>query len=90
MNDLSPYQPFKEIPLEDTKELIHPAATKSCEIDPIPTALLKEHINIVAPTIRDVINLSLTSGTMPLQMKEALLYPLLKKADLDLLQFKNY
>ena len=81
---------FKEISLEDTKRLIDTAATKSCEIDPIPTALLKEHIDIVAPTIRDIINLSLTSGTMPLQMKEALLHPLLKKLDLDLLQFKNY
>ena len=81
---------FKEISLEDSKRLIHTAATKSCEIDPIPTALLKEHINIVAPTIRDIINLSLTLGTMPLQMKEALLHPLLRKLDLDLLQFKNY
>ena len=81
---------FKEISLEDTKRLICTAATKSCEIDPIPTTLLKEHIDIVAPTIRDIINLSLTLGTMPLQMKEALLCPLLKKQDLDLLQYKNY
>ena len=81
---------FKEISLEDTTRLICTAATKSCEIDPIPTALLKEHIDIVAPTIRDIINLSLTSGTMPLQMKETLLHPLLKNLDLDLLQFKNY
>ena len=81
---------YKEISLEDTKRLICTAATKSCEIDPIPTALLKKHIDIVAPTVRDIINLSLISGTMPLQMKEALLHPLLKKLDLDLLQFKNY
>ena len=46
---------FKEISLEDTKRLICTAATKSCEINPIPTALLKEHIDIVAPTIRDII-----------------------------------
>ena len=81
---------YKKNSLEDTKRLIHTAATKSCEIDPIPTVLLKEHINIVAPTIRDIINLSLMSGTMPLQMKEALVRPLLKKPNLDLLQFKNY
>ena len=81
---------FKKISLEDTKRLICTAATKSCEINPIPTALLKEHINIVVPTIRDIINLLLTLGTMPLQIKEALLHPLLKKLDLDLLQFKNY
>ena len=81
---------YKEISLEDTKRLIHTAATKSCEIDPIPTVLLKEHINIVAPTIRDIINLSLMLGTMSLQMKEALLCPLLKEPNLDLLQFKNY
>ena len=60
---------FKEISSEDTKRLICTAVTKSCEIDPIPTALLKEHINIVAPTIRDIINLLLTSGTMPYKWK---------------------
>ena len=38
----------------------------------------------------EIINLLLTTRIMPNQMKEALIHPLLKKPDLDLLQFKNY
>ena len=81
---------FYEIDLDETKRLIQTSATKSCEKDPMPTSLLKECIDIVAPTIMEIINLLLTTQIMPNQMKEALICPLLKKLDLDLLQFKNY
>ena len=37
-----------------------------------------------------IINLSLLTGNMPQNMKEALLRPLLKKPNLDLQQFKNF
>ena len=70
---------FHEIDLDETKRLIRTSATKSCEIDPMPTSLLKGCIDIVAPTIMEIINLSLTTQIMPNQMKEALIRPLLKK-----------
>ena len=81
---------FHEIDLDETKRLIQTCATKSCEIDPMPTSLLKGCIDIVAPTIMEIINLLLTTQIMPNQMKEALIHPLLKKVNLDSLQFKNY
>ena len=81
---------FHEIDLDETKRLIQTSVTKLCEIDPMPTSLLKECIDIVAPTIMEIINLLLTTQIMPNQMKEALIRPLLKKPDLALLQFKNY
>ena len=81
---------FHEIDLDETKRMIQTSATKLCEIDPMPTSLLKECIDIVTPTIMEIINLLLTTWIMPNQMKEALICPLLKKLDLDLLQFKNY
>ena len=56
---------------------------------PMPTGLLKGCIDIVAPIIMEIINLSLTTQIMPNQMQEALICPLLK-TDLDSLQFKNY
>ena len=44
----------------------------------MPTGLLKGCIDIVAPTIMEIINLLLTTQIMPNQMKEALIRPLLK------------
>ena len=81
---------FHEIDLDEAKRLIRTSATKSCEIDPMPTSLLKECIDIVAAIIMEIINLLLTTQIMPNQMKEALICPLLKKINLDSLQFKNY
>ena len=81
---------FHEIDLDETKRLIRTSATKLCEIDSMPTSLLKGCIDIVAPTIMKIINLSLTTQIMPNQMKEALIRPLLKKINLDSLQLKNY
>ena len=40
---------FHEIDLDETKRLIQTSATKLCEIDPMPTSLLKECIDTVAP-----------------------------------------
>ena len=52
---------FHEIDLDETKRLIQTSATKLCEIDLMPTSLLKEYIDIVVPTIMEIINLLLTT-----------------------------
>ena len=81
---------FRPLTLEETIKLVKSAAPKSCELDPIPTIILLEHLDIIAPTLQEIINLSLLTGNMPQNMKEALLCPLLKKPNLDLQQFKNF
>ena len=43
------------------KDRFKPLQQKSCEIDPMPTSLLKGCIDIVAPTIMEIINLLLTT-----------------------------
>ena len=47
-------------------------------------------MDVIAPTLQEIINLSLLTGNMPQNMTEALLHPLLKKPNLDLQQFKNF
>jgi hypothetical protein len=64
--------------------------SKSCALDPIPTWLLKSHIDAIAPAITTIINKSITSATVPDCLKEALVTPLLKKASLNKELFKNY
>ena len=69
---------------------INSASAKSCELDPIPTTLLYENLDILLPTITNIINTSLTTGIVPPDLKTAIVKPLLKKPSLDKNLLKNY
>ena len=62
---------FRPLTLEETINLVKSAAPKSCDLDPIPTIILLEHLDVIAPTLQEIINLSLQTGIMPQNMKEA-------------------
>ena len=66
------------------------APSKSCELDLIPTDLLKGVIHKLSPILTDLINTSLQQGTFPMELKKALLQPLLKKATLDFMIKNNF
>ena len=63
--------------------------SKSCGSDPIPTTLLKEILSSVIDFITAIVNQSLQEGDMPDNTKESLINPVLKKANLELLD-KNF
>ena len=65
------------------------SASKSCDLDPIPTNILKALLNILIKPIATIINLSLESGTFLLSFKEAHVTPLLKKSNLPVNNHKN-
>ena len=75
---------------EEVKALILSYSNKSCELDPIPTWLLKICINELLPILTAVINSSLSTGEFPEQCKHAIVRPLLKKDNLDPDELKNY
>ena len=75
---------------EEVKALILSYSNKSCELDPIPTWLLKICINELLPILTAVINSSLSIGNFPDQCKHAIVRPLLKKDNLDPDELKNY
>jgi exonuclease III len=81
---------FEQVTIEDVAKLIMASPTKSCALDPIPTWLLKEFCDPLAPVISQIINLSLQTGYLPSSMKKALVTPLLKKLTLDKECLKNY
>ena len=58
------------------------SASKSCDLDPIPTNILKALLDILIKPITTIINLSLESITFPLLFKEAYVTPLLQKSNL--------
>jgi hypothetical protein len=68
---------------DEVRKIIQKAPTKSCGLDPVLTTLLKEHLDTLIPIVTEIVNLSLTSGTVPTSKKQALVSPLLKKPSLD-------
>ena len=88
MTNLTPTK-FQPVTIEHVEKLLSNAANKVCQLDPIPTNIVKAISGSISPLRRDIINTSLTSATLTSDLKQALLKPLLKKADLPLI-FKNY
>ncbi len=74
---------------QDVRKLVMDSKTTSCELDPIPTELLKQCIDTILPVLTKMINLSLQSGTFPEEWKMALVIPLIKKFGLELI-FSNF
>ena len=74
---------FRQVSIEETTRYVMKAPSKSCELVLIPMSLLKEVIHELSPILTDLINTSLQQGTFPMELKKALLQPLLKKATLD-------
>ena len=74
---------FKCVSTEEVKRIITSGPSKSCSLDPVPTWLLKKSLDDVLPAIIDIINASLTNGSVPDSMKCAIVSPLLKKPSLD-------
>ena len=54
---------------------------KTCEVDTIPTNLLKDILLTVLETTTHIVNMSLTTSTSPLDWKTAAIRPLIKRDD---------
>ena len=80
---------FKKLNAEDVRKLINKMKTKSCELDVLPTHILKEMLDHLLPTITKIINMSLTQGVFINKWKNALVRPLLKKKGMELI-LKSY
>ena len=68
--------------------VINGMASKSCEMDPIPTTLLKDILPIIK-LITNIINISLQFGVFAKNWKVEVIKSLLKKIGLDLIP-QNY
>jgi len=76
---------------DEIAKLIKAASSASCDLDPIPTKLLKtKYLDVLCPLITRIVNQSMSTGIFPAAFKHALVRPLLKKASLDPEIFKNY
>ena len=81
---------FSTVSEDEVRKIITSSPNKSCNLDPCPTSLIKECVDLLGRPIAAIINGSLSQGIFPEQFKQAHVTPLLKKASLPKQEFKNY
>ena len=75
---------------DEVNKLINASPNKTCQLDPVPTWLVKEMRELLAPFITLLFNRSLVTGCFPSEFKQAIVCPRLKKSGLDASDLKNY
>ena len=83
------FSAFDEVSEDYIRTLITTSPTKSCSLDPIPTYLVKNCLDVLLPVITTMVNISLQTGHFPVDWKNAVVHPNLKKENSDP-NFENY
>ena len=73
---------FERASEDEIKKLILSSSSKSCDLDPIPTSVLKNCLDVLITPITEIINISMETSTFPQNFKEAHVRPQLKKTSL--------
>ena len=83
------FRSFSPLSQTEVRTVVSGMKTKSCELDPLPTHVLKSLIDKLLPALTKIVNMSLTTGQFSTCWKCAIVRPLLKKSGLELTH-KNY
>ena len=83
------FHEFTPLSDEDVVALVQRSSKECCTLDPMPTKLVSDCIDVLLPTMKHIINLSLDNAYFPHAWKEALVNPLLKRFGLDPL-YENF
>ena len=84
---LSSFAPSTE---EEVRRIIMSSSDTSCDLDVIPTSLLKSCLDVLIKPITIIVNMSLSEGSFPSTFKHALVKPLLKKHNLPQDELSSY
>ena len=85
-----PLSCFDEVSVDFVRKTMLSMPPKTCDLDCIPTSLFFDCLDDVLPALTSVMNSILSSGTVPISMKQAIVKPLLKKPSLDPNNLKNF
>ena len=69
---------FTSATLLEIDNLLSQSSDSYCELDPVPTTVLKKISNAISPTILSIVNFSITTGTFSFTLKSSIISPLLK------------
>ena len=88
--DVPAFSSLESVTVSEIVTLIKDCTSKSSTRDPIPTSLLKRFAVYLAVPITSIVNMSLSCGVFPDEMKLAYVTPLLKKPNLCHENLNNY
>ena len=80
---------FKTLTQDQVSLIIGKAAMKSCPLDPAPTSVVLQVLDVLLPVITCMINVSFESGLFAEELRQALVLPTLKKSGVDI-SYKNF
>ena len=84
------FSTFSTVTEDQVTKIITNSPSKSCSLDPWPTFLVIDYLDIPITPITSIINSSLEQGKCPNIFKQVHVSPILKKSSLDKEVFKNY
>ena len=84
------FNQFEPVTLSFLQEIVGHVKPSGSPHDAVPPRLLKEVFSTVGPIVNIVINSSLSSGAVPLNFKQAVVQPLIKKPGLDPAVLANF
>lgn len=67
---------FRNLSEQNIYDLIQKSAKKSCVLDPLPTTLTCDSLDVLLPVITKLVNTSLTTAYFPTEWKQAIFNPL--------------
>ena len=81
---------FRVYAADEVGRIVRSTKPKSCLLDPVPTLILMEYLDIVLPFITVMCNKSLQEGRLPSSQRHAIITPIIKKSGLDAGDVLNY
>lgn len=71
---------FSQVSSTIIRHVVKALSTKPCPLNPIPTQLLENHLDLIVPVVTAIaVNESLSMGVFPTYLKHSLMQQLLKK-----------
>jgi hypothetical protein len=84
------FSSFEPATTTEIRNLILSSPKSTCLADPVPSKLLPFCVDVIVPVVTRIVNLSLSAGIFPNDLKSAFVKPLLKKPTLDSNDIKYY
>jgi len=70
---------FRPCTQTEVRRIIMQSPVKSCTLDPVPTFLVREFVDLLLPFLTTMVNTSLIQGQLPASQKHAIVTPRLKR-----------
>ncbi len=77
------FNQFEPVSFATLGEIVEHLKPTVCHQDIIPTRIFKQAFSVIGPSVMEIINCCLVSGSVPVYFKHAIVQPLIKKANLD-------